>query len=349
MYDDDLDALAAEYVLGTLSAEERGRAEALLLIDPGFAEIVHQWERRLGELNVMVEAVEPPPEAWDKIKSEIGKLAPAETVNLAPSEPTPPAATPVPEAKTAADAEAGKKAEEEASPLLAALASTLLSPESGTLEKSAADLKAKFDIKPPGGFAPSVTPPSSPKIERGAEVIYLADRVWRWQLAAAGCGALAAALALVIALSQIAPGLFPSGIIHLPELFAQSPAPAQSQGSRLVAVLQQDPTSPAFLLTVDAASRMLTVRRVAAKADAGHSYQLWLISPRFPKPRSLGVVGNDEFTQSPIPANFDLDTVRSASYAVSYEPAGGSRSDVPSGPVLFSGKIVESLPALPPT
>ena len=44
MYDDERDALAAEYVLGTLSAEEREQAEALLAIDPGFAEIV----RRVG-------------------------------------------------------------------------------------------------------------------------------------------------------------------------------------------------------------------------------------------------------------------------------------------------------------
>src|SRR5271156_3502344 len=71
MYDDDRDALAAEYVLGTLAADEREQAEALLAIDPGFAEIVRVWERRLGELNVMVEAVEPPPDVWDRIKTEI--------------------------------------------------------------------------------------------------------------------------------------------------------------------------------------------------------------------------------------------------------------------------------------
>ena len=72
MYDDDQDALAAEYVLGTLAADERDQAEALLAIDPGFAEIVRQWERRLGELNVMVEAVEPPSEVWEKIQAAIG-------------------------------------------------------------------------------------------------------------------------------------------------------------------------------------------------------------------------------------------------------------------------------------
>ena len=77
MYDDDQDALAAEYVLGTLSADEREHAEALLTLDPGFAASVRMWERRLGELNVMVEAVEPPPELWDKIKAELGAVEPA--------------------------------------------------------------------------------------------------------------------------------------------------------------------------------------------------------------------------------------------------------------------------------
>src|ERR1700691_3258431 len=72
MYDDDRDALAAEYVLGTLSADEREQADALLVIDPGFAEIVRVWEGRLGELNVMVEAVAPRPDVWDKIRIDIG-------------------------------------------------------------------------------------------------------------------------------------------------------------------------------------------------------------------------------------------------------------------------------------
>src|SRR5271155_5257404 len=71
MFEEDQDTLAAEYVLGTLSAEEREHAEALLSFDPGFETAVRQWERRLGELNVMVEAVEPPTELWDKIKKEI--------------------------------------------------------------------------------------------------------------------------------------------------------------------------------------------------------------------------------------------------------------------------------------
>src|SRR5260370_35944551 len=81
MYDDDRDALAAEYVLGTLSAEEREQAEALLAIDHGFAETVRLWEHRLGELNVMVEAVEPPADLWERIKGDIGGGESATPVN----------------------------------------------------------------------------------------------------------------------------------------------------------------------------------------------------------------------------------------------------------------------------
>ena len=81
MQDDDRDALAAEYVLGTLSLEERGQAEALLARDAGFAETVRLWEHRLGELNVMVEAVEPPPDVWERIKS--GELSLVRLASLA--------------------------------------------------------------------------------------------------------------------------------------------------------------------------------------------------------------------------------------------------------------------------
>ena len=74
---------------------------------------------------------------------------------------------------------------------------------------------------------------------------------------------------------------------------------------------------------------------------------MWLIAGGN-APQSLGVIGNDEFTQRPVPANFNADTLRNAIYAVSLEPAGGSKSGAPSGPVLFTGKAVEALPALPP-
>jgi len=111
-------------------------------------------------------------------------------------------------------------------------------------------------------------------------------------------------------------------------------------------VLQQEPTAPAFLLTLDPQSRDITVRRVTGGPDAGRSYELWLID-KSSTPHSLGLVGSDEFTTRPIPVNFDIAAIQGATYAVSLEPAGGSTKGAPSGPILFTGTMVESLPGSP--
>jgi anti-sigma-K factor RskA len=355
MYDDAQDALAAEYVLGTLSADEREHAEALLTLDPGFAASVRMWERRLGELNVMVEAVEPPPELWDKIKAELGTVAPpseAPAAAIAPIKPEPPAEMPPPETPAAeappltmADEPGsdsipipppvGELPEAVSDSIAASLAKSLIEPSEEPTERVAAPLVIPPDVEPKVG----------PKIERSANVVQLARRVSRWRRMTVVMGAIAALLALYIGLAQFAPGLVPLG--PRAPVVAQSPGPAQL-AARLVAVLQQEPTAPAFLLTVDPQSRTMIVRRVSATPEAGRSYELWLISRQFPTPRSLGVVGNDEFTQRAIPGNFDVGTLRTASYAVSLEPAGGSPSGVPTGPVLFTGKIVEAVPTATP-
>jgi anti-sigma-K factor RskA len=358
MYDDAQDALAAEYVLGTLSADEREHAEALLTLDPGFAASVRMWERRLGELNVMVEAVEPPPELWDKIKAELGAVAPASEAppaapDLAAPKPlieTPPEAPPAESPPlTMADEPGtdsiaipppvGELPEAVSDSIAASLAKSLAEPVEERSERVSAPPVIPPDLEP------KVEPKIEPKLERSANVVQLARRVSRWRRMTVVMGAIAALLALYIGLAQFAPGLVPLGP-RAPAV-AQSTAPAQL-GARLVAVLQQEPTAPAFLLTVDPQSRTLVVRRVSATPEAGRSYELWLISSQFPTPKSLGVVGNDEFTERPIPGNFDDATLRTASYAVSLEPSGGSPSGVPTGPVLFTGKIVESVPTAAP-
>jgi anti-sigma-K factor RskA len=334
MFEEDQDTLAAEYVLGTLSAEEREHAEALLSFDPGFEAAVRQWERRLGELNVMVEAVEPPTELWDKIKKEVS-----------------PDTAPI-DAEAAHSPDAASAAEEvsshdlDAPSAAAAMASDLLLVEkalSSPPPETAAEMPPHVSIGPPP------LAPERRHVERGADVVYLAKRVRRWRGLTIGFGAIAALLAAYIAVSQVAPDLIPQQLRTAGAgMVARTEGAGRSQQDWLVAVLQQQPTAPAFLLTVDTQHRTLVVRRVSATPETGRSYELWLISSRFPAPRSLGVVGNDEFTQRTLPGNVDLDTLRAATYAVSLEPTGGSPSGAPTGPVLFTGKAVESLPASPP-
>ena len=226
------------------------------------------------------------------------------------------------------------------------MASDLLLVEKALSSPSA---ETAADALPHALIGPPPLAPQPPHLERGADVIDLAKRVRRWRGLTIGFGAIAALLAAYIAVSQVAPDLIPpqlrtAGV----RLMARTEGAGRAQQDRLVAVLQQQPTAPAFLLTVDTQSRTMVVRRVSATLETGRSYELWLIANRSSAPRSLGVVGNDEFTQRTLPGNVDVDTLRSATYAVSLEPSGGSPSGAPTGPILFTGKAVESLPASPP-
>ena len=73
---DDRDALAAEYVLGTLGAEARERVARQLLQDPALQEAVDAWSARLGDLDDGEVRVEPPAAIWDRIESALDKAAP---------------------------------------------------------------------------------------------------------------------------------------------------------------------------------------------------------------------------------------------------------------------------------
>jgi anti-sigma-K factor RskA len=76
------DTLAAEYVLGTLDSNERSAAKSLLTLDDGFAAKVKVWERRLGELHLMVEPVEPEPDIWQRIKIKLPAVQPDSVIAL---------------------------------------------------------------------------------------------------------------------------------------------------------------------------------------------------------------------------------------------------------------------------
>jgi anti-sigma-K factor RskA len=103
-YSEDHIALAAEYALGTLDADERAQAETMMSVDKDFAAMVDAWATKLGALNQMVGSVEPSPEVWDRIKAAAG-LSGAQMPLVLPDAPTPPPAEPV-VAETAAAPEA---------------------------------------------------------------------------------------------------------------------------------------------------------------------------------------------------------------------------------------------------
>jgi hypothetical protein len=141
--EDDFSALAAEYVIGTLDPDERERANALLDVDEGFRALVRAWERRLGELHLMVEPVEPDGRIWDRISGRLGLRAPA-----------PPPFAPQVAATLAVSAPVS-------APLSASAFSTPIAPPA--LEPG---LESKPELvpqaPPPFSLPPSFSPPSPP-------------------------------------------------------------------------------------------------------------------------------------------------------------------------------------------
>ena len=72
---DDIDMLAAEYVLGTLRGRARERFNALLRYDYDLRRVVAAWEARLSPLAAAAGEIAPPPRVWQAISRRIAGAA----------------------------------------------------------------------------------------------------------------------------------------------------------------------------------------------------------------------------------------------------------------------------------
>jgi anti-sigma-K factor RskA len=204
---------------------------------------------------------------------------------------------------------------------------------------------------------PEALPPASPVTAVVAEqtaavdtsnVIAFSRQARRWRTVASAASALAAALVAMLAVQAYQPNWLPGALRPKPltqMVEIKTPAAASAPSAQYVAMLQNAGGAPAFILTVDGASRKFTIRKLGASADPGKSFELWLISDKVPGARSLGVIGGSEFTASPVLASYDADAVKGATYAVTIEQAGGSPSGKPTSAPVFTGKLIETVPA----
>jgi anti-sigma-K factor RskA len=286
-YSEDHIALAAEYALGTLDADERAQVETMMSVDKDFTAMVEAWQFRLGVLNQMVGSVEPRPEVWDRIRTAVGLAEPQ---------------------------------------------APLVLPE------------------PPPRFEPEVIESAAPAVDP-FQVISLSSRARRWRNVATAMSALAAALVAIVAIEAFQPDLLPEGLRPKPRtqvVEVKAPPPvAAPPSAQYVAVLQKEGGSPAFILTVDGATRNFTIRKVGATPETGKSFELWLISDKLPQPRSLGVIGAGDFTARPVLASYDADLINAATYAVTVEQAGGSPDGKPHSAPVFAGKLIQTVPPAP--
>ena len=144
-------------------------------------------------------------------------------------------------------------------------------------------------------------------------------RASAWRLATVGASAIAASLAAFIAVGT------PEG-------------PLTDQ--RYVAVLQAEGPGPAFLASIDLASGSISVRTVGAPPQPGKSYELWALGGGRDKPQSLGVIDASFRIPASTLGKMDPSAMNDTMFAVSLEPEGGSPTSLPTGPVMYTGKLV---------
>jgi anti-sigma-K factor RskA len=80
--DDDIDGLAAEYVLGALDPSERVAVDVRRRSDRALADAIRAWERRLGPLSWRTPEVQPPGQLFEAILQKIAAPRSAEVVFL---------------------------------------------------------------------------------------------------------------------------------------------------------------------------------------------------------------------------------------------------------------------------
>ena len=157
-----------------------------------------------------------------------------------------------------------------------------------------------------------------------AVILTLERRVVRWRRMAVAASAIAASLLVAIGLRET---LYP-------------PKPQS-----FVAVFQQDDKQPAFVMSIDLATRELTIRTVTADRQiADKTYQLWIVSDQLgPAPRSLGLLDAKlEPTRKRL-TEFEPALLQKATFGISLEQAGGSPTGRPASNAVH-GRLYPATP-----
>ena len=227
--------LAAEYVLGTMSAHARRRFEINLKENPALRRAVAEWEKRLTPLALALPEVEPPSRVWQAIESRIRP---------------------------------GRQA------------------------------------RP--GFWESLS-------------------FWRFSSIASALVALA--LLILVAI----PG----------------PDAPPADGTRMVVVMNDLKTrNPAMTVSWSPAKpgkRVMRSRVIGhAEMAPGTAWELWMLPGKDQNPVSLGLITTHDAQTVVVPEPLAAKLDRAQGLAMSVEPAGGSPTRLPTGPVLYAGPLVET-------
>ena len=229
------DKLAAEYVLGTMSARARRRFAIHLRGNPQLRRAVSEWEARLSPLTDPLPAIEPPARVWQAIKARLQIGRPAR---------------------------AG-----------------------------------------------------------------LWESLSFWRVSSFASGLLALALIVMVA--------------------APKPETPPDAGRMVVVMNDLATKRPAMTATWEpgqrGSSHALRIRVIGhAEMAPNTAWELWMLPGGDEKPVSLGLITTHETQVVNIPQALAARLDAAQGLAMSVEPAGGSPSGLPTGPVLYAGECIKT-------
>ncbi len=230
--------LAAEYVLGTMSAHARRRFEVNLTEHPALRRAVAEWEKRLTPLAFALPEIEPPARVWQAVQA---RLRP------------------------------------------------------GRREK-------------PGFW----------------------EKVAFWRFSAIASGMLALALLVFVAVPRQEIPAEPTGrmVVVMSDL--------QTKKTAMTATWESG-------LPGESRARMIRIRVIGhAEMAPNTAWELWMLPAGDEKPVSLGLITTHETQAVLIPKGHSARLDAAKGLAMSVEPAGGSPTGLPSGPVLYAGECVKT-------
>lgn len=159
-------------------------------------------------------------------------------------------------------------------------------------------------------------------VEREIARVPWFERLGLWR----GFGMAAAAAAVVLAI-----------------LLARTPTEVVApQPQQYVAVVNGEQSQPLWLVRADVQQGRLAIRSINATAPAAtNSYELWILPAGGAAPRSLGLLPTGTASvDAELPVELRPLLANAQGLAVSLEPAGGSPTGAPTGPVVYQAAIL---------
>ncbi len=114
--------------------------------------------------------------------------------------------------------------------------------------------------------------------------------------------------------------------------------PAEQPGIRLVASLAADSSDVKYLAVYDATQHEVGLSHVAGARAAGKDFELWMIEGKN-APVSMGIIPSGPTVHIELTPALQRKLAQGAVLAISVEPAGGSPTGQPTGPVVATGDL----------